>query len=68
MVPSSKLFVNIRERENIAYHVDSKLESHKGVLTVISGIDLEKYDRAVEIIKEQVAAMKRGGFTERDGT
>ncbi|SDC43543.1 EF-P 5-aminopentanol modification-associated protein YfmF [Shouchella lonarensis] len=64
--PSSKLFINVREKESLAYYAASRLESHKGVLMVMSGIEFDKYDRAVEIIKAQVTAMKQGDFTEKD--
>ncbi|WP_059105223.1 EF-P 5-aminopentanol modification-associated protein YfmF [Shouchella shacheensis] len=62
--PSSKLFMNVREKESLAYYAASRLESHKGIMMVMSGIEFEKYDRAVEIIKEQVKAVQTGDFTE----
>ncbi|GAF16692.1 Zinc protease [Bacillus sp. JCM 19046] len=64
--PSSKLFINVREKESLAYYAASRIESHKGVLMVMSGIEFDKYDRAVEIIKEQAEAMKAGDFTAED--
>lgn len=33
---------------------------------VMSGIDLKNYDQAVKIIKEQMAAMKNGDFTDEE--
>lgn len=64
--PSSKLFINVREKESLAYYAASRIESHKGVLMVMSGIEFDKYDRAVEIINEQAEAMKAGDFSEED--
>ncbi|SDC67392.1 EF-P 5-aminopentanol modification-associated protein YfmF [Shouchella lonarensis] len=64
--PLSKLFINVRQKESLAYYVGSILERHKGVLMVMAGIEFDKYDQVVYIIKEQVAAMKRGDFTEQD--
>ncbi|KQL51695.1 MULTISPECIES: EF-P 5-aminopentanol modification-associated protein YfmF [Bacillaceae] len=64
--PSSKLFINVREKESLAYYAASQIESHKGVLMVMSGIEFDKYDRAVEIIQEQEKAMKNGEFSEAE--
>ncbi|MEH7382589.1 pitrilysin family protein [Bacillus sp. JJ1533] len=60
----SKLFINVREKESLAYYAASRVESHKGLLMVMSGIDVSNYDRAVTIIKEQMQAMVDGDFTE----
>ncbi|WP_035663670.1 EF-P 5-aminopentanol modification-associated protein YfmF [Halalkalibacter akibai] len=62
----SKLFINVREKESLAYYAASRYESHKGILMVMSGIEFNKYDRAVEIIKEQFEAMKKGDFTDAE--
>ncbi|MDV2885213.1 pitrilysin family protein [Alkalihalophilus pseudofirmus] len=62
----SKLFINVREKESLAYYAASRYESHKGVMMVMSGIEFAKYDRAVTIIKEQLEAMCSGDFTEAE--
>lgn len=58
----SKLFINVREKESLAYYAASRLESHKGLLLVMSGIDNNNYDKAVKIIKEQMELMKKANF------
>ncbi|WP_010282291.1 EF-P 5-aminopentanol modification-associated protein YfmF [Bacillus timonensis] len=60
----SKLFINVREKESLAYYAASRVESHKGLLMVMSGIDINNYERAVTIIKEQMKAMVDGDFTD----
>jgi predicted Zn-dependent peptidase len=60
----SKLFMNVREKASLAYYAASRLESHKGILMVMSGIDFKNYDQAVGIIREQMEAMQKGDFTE----
>lgn len=60
----SKLFINVREKESLAYYASSRLESHKGILVVMSGIDSANYERTVEIINEQMHKMKQGDFTD----
>lgn len=62
----SKLFMNVREKASLAYYATSRLESHKGLMMVMSGIDLKNYDQAVGIIHDQMEAMKKGDFTEEE--
>ncbi|MGM8211694.1 EF-P 5-aminopentanol modification-associated protein YfmF [Virgibacillus sp. W0430] len=62
--PSSKLFINVREKNSLAYYAASRLESHKGLLLVFSGINATDDERAREIIELQMEAMKKGDFTD----
>ncbi|MDF2082290.1 EF-P 5-aminopentanol modification-associated protein YfmF [Bacillus pseudomycoides] len=62
----SKLFVNVREKNSLAYYAASRFESHKGLLFVMSGIEAKNYEKAVEIIKEQMKAMQNGDFSEEE--
>lgn len=64
--PSSKLFINVREKNSLAYYAASRIESHKGLLLVFSGIAAEDYEKAKEIIELQITAMKNGEFTEEE--
>lgn len=58
--PHSKLFANVREKASLAYYASSRLDGHKGILTIQSGIEIANYEKAVEIIREQLEAMKQG--------
>ncbi|MBG9768114.1 EF-P 5-aminopentanol modification-associated protein YfmF [Bacillus vallismortis] len=62
----SKLFINVREKASLAYYAASRIESFKGLLMVMSGIEVENYEQAVSIIAEQFQAMKNGDFSEQD--
>jgi predicted Zn-dependent peptidase len=62
----SKLFRNVREKHSLAYYAASRYESHKGLLFVMSGIEGENYEKAVNITGEQLTAMRNGDFTEED--
>ncbi|ENQ3078553.1 EF-P 5-aminopentanol modification-associated protein YfmF [Bacillus sp. WLY-B-L8] len=62
----SKLFVNVREKNSLAYYAASRYESHKGLLFVMSGIEGKNYEKAVTIIKEQMIAMQNGDFTDEE--
>lgn len=61
--PSSKLFVNVREKASLAYFAYSRLEPTKGVQYLSAGIDVGKYDEALAITLKQVADMAAGDFT-----
>ncbi|MDC3416337.1 EF-P 5-aminopentanol modification-associated protein YfmF [Aquibacillus salsiterrae] len=62
--PSSKLFMNVREKHSLAYYASSRFESHKGLLFVFSGIDPKDYKQAKNIIIEQMEAMQSGDFSD----
>ncbi|MFC4768126.1 EF-P 5-aminopentanol modification-associated protein YfmF [Effusibacillus consociatus] len=62
--PHSKLFVNVREKASLAYYASSRLESYKGILYIQSGIQIEQYDKALQIIKQQLEEMKQGNLSD----
>ncbi|GGJ56430.1 putative Zn-dependent peptidase [Anoxybacillus voinovskiensis] len=62
----SKLFINVREKASLAYYAASRLESHKGLLMVMTGIEPANYEKALHIIHEQMKAMKQGDFTDEE--
>jgi predicted Zn-dependent peptidase len=62
--PHSKLFINVREKESLAYYASSRLDGHKGILTIQSGIELENYEKAVAIIRQQLDAMTAGDIND----
>jgi predicted Zn-dependent peptidase len=62
----SKLFINVREKESLAYYAASRVESHKGLLLVMSGIDFSNFKKAVTIINKQIEVMKQGDYTEAE--
>ncbi|WAA10775.1 EF-P 5-aminopentanol modification-associated protein YfmF [Fervidibacillus albus] len=64
--PHSKLFRNVREKASLAYYAVSRLESHKGLMFVMTGIEPKNYERALAIIKEQMERMKNGEFSEEE--
>jgi predicted Zn-dependent peptidase len=66
--PHSKLFVNVREKASLAYYASSRYDGHKGILTVQSGIEIDNYDKAVDIIRKQLDAMAAGEYSETELT
>lgn len=64
--PNSKLFLNVREKNSLAYYAASRIESHKGLLIVFSGIAPDDYEQAREIMELQLEEMRKGNFTQKD--
>lgn len=62
--PHSKLFMNVRERESLAYYAGSRYDGHKGILTIQSGIEFENVEKAIHIIQQQLEMMREGQITE----
>ncbi len=59
----SKLFMNVREKLSLCYYASSSIERLKGIMTVSSGIEFDKYDQAKEEILAQLEAIKKGDVT-----
>lgn len=64
--PESKLFLNLREKENICYTVYSTIEKHKGMIFVLCGIDPKNKSLAKNKILDTLEDIKSGGFTNED--
>ncbi|MGB3160788.1 MAG: pitrilysin family protein [Carnobacterium sp.] len=64
--PHSKLFVNVREKESLAYYASSSLDTFRGMMIVQTGIDSKKMDLVKEIVTLQLKEMQAGNFTEED--
>ncbi|MBO0602038.1 insulinase family protein [Sporosarcina sp. E16_3] len=60
----SKLFVNVREKESMAYYASSSYSSHYGLLYVMAGIDAELEEKAVNLINAQLTALQQGEITD----
>lgn len=60
----SKLFMNVREKESMAYYANSAFASHYGIVYVTAGIDADLEEKAVQLINEQLTALQQGDITE----
>ena len=58
---SSRLFRNVREKMSLCYYAGSSVDELKGILTVNSGIDFDKYEPALEEILRQLKEIGRDG-------
>ncbi|MBR3003235.1 MAG: insulinase family protein [Clostridia bacterium] len=63
---NSKLFQNVREKANLAYVASSSYLRYKNNIFIKCGIDIENYEKALEIIKKQIEDMANGDFSEED--
>jgi len=61
--PNSKLFQNVREKNSLAYYINSMVNIFDNLLIVYSGINKKSYDKAVELIKKELNNMKKGKFS-----
>ncbi|WP_414839888.1 EF-P 5-aminopentanol modification-associated protein YfmF [Carnobacterium sp. TMP28] len=64
--PHSKLFVNVREKESLAYYASSSLDNFRGMMIVQTGIDSKKMGQVKDIVTLQLKEMQNGNFTEED--
>lgn len=62
--PHSKLFMNVREKESMAYYASSHIDAYRGNILVIAGIDAQNRDCVVQLIEEQLESLQRGEFDE----
>lgn len=63
---NSKMFQNVREKASLAYTAESNYLRQKDNIFIKCGIDIPNYEKALEIIKEQLKQMENGDFTEED--
>lgn len=64
--PTSKMFQNVREKESLAYSANSNYLKSKANIIVKCGIEIENYEKALNIINKQVDDMKMGNFNDED--
>lgn len=60
------MFQNVREKASLAYTARSNYVRQKNNIYIRCGIEIENYEKALEIIREQLEEMKNGNFTEED--
>ncbi|MBD8031819.1 MULTISPECIES: EF-P 5-aminopentanol modification-associated protein YfmF [Solibacillus] len=60
----SKLFMNVREKESLAYYASSSYASHYGLLFVVSGIEPANEEKARKLIDEQLKVMQNGEISD----
>ena len=61
--PYSKLFLNVREKESLAYYADSQLRAFSGHVVIETGISANNYQRVRSLIEQQIRQLQAGQFT-----
>ena len=63
---NSKLFQNVREKASLAYTASSNYVRFKSNIFINAGIEIDNYEKAIKIIKEQLESLKNGEFTDEE--
>lgn len=64
--PTSKLFMNVREKLSLCYYASSSVDRAKGIMIISSGIEFENFETAKAEILRQLDACVRGDITEQE--
>ena len=64
--PSSKLFLNVREKLSLCYYCASRYDWNKGIILIESGVETENIDRAQTEILGQLDEIRAGKVTEEE--
>ncbi|EGP4827480.1 EF-P 5-aminopentanol modification-associated protein YfmF [Enterococcus faecium] len=62
--PHSKLFMNVREKESLAYYASSSVDTFRGFMSVQTGIDEKKRNQVLRLIHEQLESLRNGEITD----
>ena len=63
---NSKLFQNVREKASLAYSAGSAYIRRQNTILIRTGIEINNYDKTLEIIKKQLQEMKNGNITKEE--
>lgn len=63
---NSKLFQNVREKASLAYTASSNYYKTKNNIFINCGIEIQNFDKCLDIIKKQIEDMKNGDFTDEE--
>ena len=64
--PTSKLFMNVREKLSLCYYCSLSADPLKGIMLVYSGIKTENREKAQKEIFAQLEEIKQGRFSEKE--
>ena len=62
--PTSKLFVNVREKQSLCYYCSSSLNISKGIMLIDSGVETKNIEKTEEAVLEQIRMLKNGCITD----
>lgn len=62
--PSSKLFLNVREKLSLCYYCAARYYKNKDIMIIDSGVESENVEKAIVEIKNQLAYMQKGEISD----
>lgn len=62
--PHSKLFMNVREKEHLAYYASSSIDTFRGFMTVQTGIDGKNRNQVLRLISTELENIRLGKISE----
>ncbi len=66
LIPTSKLFMNVREKMSLCYSCSSIFAEYSNTLLVESGIDDKNLEKTTDAINEQFSLLCGGDITEKE--
>lgn len=60
----SKLFMNVREKMSLCYYCSARLIDSKGIIAVESGVETENAYKALDAIRNELDAVRKGDFSD----
>ena len=64
--PMSKLFMNVREKLSLCYYCRASLDSYKGIMLVLSGIQSKNMEKAKSAIMNELSDIQSGKVSEEE--
>lgn len=62
----SRLFRRLREKEGLAYYVETSLDKSKGILFLRAGVALDGLEKAREVLEQELASLGKGEIGEEE--
>jgi len=65
---SSRLFINVREKQGLCYYIRAQADVYEdtGDLQIRAGLDINKLDKGIKIIGDNLRALKEKGITDEE--
>lgn len=64
--PTSKLFLNVREKLSLCYYCAARFDRMKGIITVDCGVEEKNIEQAKQEIINQLEQIKQGNITDEE--
>lgn len=62
----SRLFKTVREKHSLCYYISSSYGAFSGIMTVNAGIEGSDYQKAKDLILEELAIIQAGNFSDEE--